>query len=236
MSFIIIADGTMVFTGRKFSSKEKAKVFATRERAVSAAIVLARKFPVLYKHLLAVKPYRAAPKKSIRKNPSKSALSLWSRRFSVARGWEWKIERGITPENANEWLRAFRKDEPGIEFKVSRSRPKEKARKNPARRKDWQPRWVREAEATKADALLESFSGSRASKEIRATVRPITTGLVVGKLSGVMYAADRGDGVHEYCHRFKTSSRPLLIADHDGTQLGIVGGRYQFTDRGIVDR
>lgn len=98
-------------------------------------------------------------------------------------------------------------------------------RKNPSRRDA----------VEKADALLESFSGSRASKELRARQRPIRTGLVVGKLAGVMYEADRGDGKHNYFHRFKGSSRPLLISDHDGSQLGIVGGRYSFTDRGIVD-
>lgn len=100
-----------------------------------------------------------------------------------------------------------------------------KTRKNPSSRD----------EIFRADALLESFTGEKARKELRVSQRPIKTGLVVGPMTGVMYAADRGDGVHEYCHRFKKSSRPLLIADHDGSQLGIVGGRFRFTDRGIVD-
>ncbi len=115
--------------------------------------------------------------------------------------------------------------------KKSRKKSRKKPRKAPRARKNPSSNAIE-----RADALLESFSGSRASKEIRQQVRPIRVGLAVGKMTGVMYAADRGDGMHEYCHRFKPGSRPLLIADHDGTQLGIVGGRYQFTDRGIVDK
>ncbi len=88
---------------------------------------------------------------------------------------------------------------------------------------------------TQADDLLYSFSGARATKEIRVSAKPIRVGLAVGQLSGVMYEADRGDGPHQYFHKFKKSSRPLLIADNDGSQLGIVGGRFRFTDRGIVD-
>ncbi len=99
-------------------------------------------------------------------------------------------------------------------------------KKNPSRREH--------VEA--ADALLESFSGSRASKEIRASVRPIKTGLVIGHLQGVHYRATRDGESADYYHKFKSSSRPLLIASHDGSQLGIVGGRYEFTDHGIEDR
>lgn len=50
-----------------------------------------------------------------------------------------------------------------------------------------------------------------------------------------MYRADRGDGEHNYFHRFAKKSRPLLISKHDGSQIGIVGGQYRFTERGIVD-
>jgi hypothetical protein len=99
-------------------------------------------------------------------------------------------------------------------------------RKNPSRRDALE----------RADRLLESFSGSRANKELRVSQRPIRTGLVVGPMLGVMYEADRGDGKANYFHRFKKSARPLLIADNDGSQLGIVGGRFRFTDRGIEDK
>jgi hypothetical protein len=61
-------------------------------------------------------------------------------------------------------------------------------------------------------------------------------GLVIGQLAGVLYDTKR-DGVPEkYIHRFKRKSRPLLTVSADGTQLGIVGGQYQFTEAGIEDR
>ena len=89
--------------------------------------------------------------------------------------------------------------------------------------------------ADEAASRFKEFTGHDASKELVARVRPIRVGLAVGKLSGVMYEATRDGETSQYFHRFKRSSRPLLIADHDGSQIGIVGGRYRFTDRGIVD-
>jgi hypothetical protein len=51
-----------------------------------------------------------------------------------------------------------------------------------------------------------------------------------------MYSTVR-DGRHEnYVHRFGAKSRPLLAASSDGTQLYLLGGAYNFTERGIVDK
>jgi hypothetical protein len=110
-------------------------------------------------------------------------------------------------------------------LKISALPAKARVRKNPSRR-----------DATeRADDLLASFTGERATKELKVSARPIKTGLVVGKLSGVMYEATRDGVTDQYFHKFKKSARPLLISDHDGSQLGIVGGRFRFTERGIVD-
>lgn len=54
----------------------------------------------------------------------------------------------------------------------------------------------------------------------------------LGKLIGVIYAADHGE---HYLHQFRGASRPTLVAEHDGTRLHIVGGKYRMTTRGIVD-
>ena len=44
------------------------------------------------------------------------------------------------------------------------------------------------------------------------------------------------DGVTEYYrHDFKKNSRPILISDHDGNSIALVGGRYRFTECGITD-
>ena len=60
--------------------------------------------------------------------------------------------------------------------------------------------------------------------------------LLVGHLDGVMYTTVRDGKKEKYIHRFKLKSRPLLITSHDGTQLIILGGEYDFTELGIVDR
>lgn len=90
-------------------------------------------------------------------------------------------------------------------------------------------------ELDEADDLLNAFAGRSGREVLSVKQRPIKTGLVVGKVLGVMYETVR-DGKHEkYCHEFNRKSRPLLVASHDGSQIGIVGGQYRFTERGIED-
>lgn len=175
--------------------------------------------------------------KGVRRNPEWKASKLTLGQFKRAFAGDWRVVLKYSPELATDPVAkaahyrsyvAQLLNSKRITASTAKRALKGEAsavRSNPSRRDAIE----------KADALLESFSGSRANKELRAKVRPIHTGLVVGKLAGVMYEADRGDGKHNYFHRFKGSSRPLLISDHDGNQLGIVGGRYRFTDRGIVD-
>ena len=52
--------------------------------------------------------------------------SLWSYRFSVARGWSWVRERGCRAGDASQWLEVFQQDEPGVTFAVSEKEPKQK--------------------------------------------------------------------------------------------------------------
>jgi hypothetical protein len=91
------------------------------------------------------------------------------------------------------------------------------------------------AELDKADDLLNSFAG-RSAREVLAVKEPaIKRGLVVGKLLGVMYETTRDGKQEKYCHEFRKQSQPLLVSNFDGSRIGIVGGRYEFTERGIVD-
>lgn len=89
-----------------------------------------------------------------------------------------------------------------------------------------------------AARAFENFSGRRATKETTFKAPPFNTGFALGELVGVIYRANRvGDRSNTvYHHEFKKSSRPLLIAKHDGTQLGIVGGHFLVTEKGIEDR
>ena len=61
-------------------------------------------------------------------------------------------------------------------------------------------------------------------------------GYVLGEIPELHYIAERDGEVFQFHHKFKEASRPLLVVSFDGKQLMIAGGRYNVTDRGIVDR
>lgn len=71
---------------------------------------------------------------------------------------------------------------------------------------------------------------------MKVTEPDVKTGLVIGKLDGVLYTARRDGKDEKYIHRFKRKARPLLAASHDGQSLRILGGEFDFTEAGIVDR
>lgn len=60
--------------------------------------------------------------------------------------------------------------------------------------------------------------------------------MVIGYVDEVLYTTTHGRKVVSYRHPFQDGSRPLMCASSDGRQLLLLGGRYKFTDRGIVDR
>lgn len=90
-----------------------------------------------------------------------------------------------------------------------------------------------------ADAvkLYESFTGHKAKT---VTIHDVPAfpqeGLAIGLVSGIIYTTSRDGRTEHYIHRFSKKSRPLLAASHDGKQLILLGGAYDFTAEGIVDR
>jgi hypothetical protein len=58
----------------------------------------------------------------------------------------------------------------------------------------------------------------------------------VGELDGVLYTTVRDGVTEKYIHKFRKKSRPLLATSHDGKSLHILGGEYEFTERGIEDK
>jgi hypothetical protein len=92
-------------------------------------------------------------------------------------------------------------------------------------------------EIDKAADLYERFSGHKPESvgKIRLT-NPPKVGIVIGELDGVLYSTVRDNQAEKYIHKFSKRSRPLLVVSPDGKQLFIVGGDYDFTERGIVDR
>lgn len=89
----------------------------------------------------------------------------------------------------------------------------------------------------KAAQLYEDFSGHEAEEigSVKLSENP-KVAVAVGEIEAIMYNTVR-DGVKErYIHKFKASARPLFCVSFDGKQLLLVGGEYDFTERGIVDR
>lgn len=107
---------------------------------------------------------------------------------------------------------------------------KKRIRRNPATR-------YNNARLADAADLYQRFTGHD-PKTVLTVPKPVipNEGLVIGKVLGIMYETVR-DGVREkYKHEFAARSRPLFVVSHDGKQLIMLGGAYDFTERGIVDR
>lgn len=84
--------------------------------------------------------------------------------------------------------------------------------------------------------LYQQFTGMNPESISRVDVRLPQSALVIGNLVAVMYETVRDGKVERYKHTFRARSRPLLAASSDGKSLLILGGGFQFTDRGIVDK
>lgn len=83
--------------------------------------------------------------------------------------------------------------------------------------------------------MFESFTGHDAKKIVKTNHKFDDTYLQVGHCDGILYSTVR-DGVPEkYIHKFKKSARPIFGVSHDGAQLALIGGNFQFTDAGITD-
>lgn len=94
---------------------------------------------------------------------------------------------------------------------------------------------LRAVNLERAAELYRRFTGERPDRVMRITLEPVTVGLVIGECDGILYTTVRDGEEERYIHEFKARSKPLLCASHDGSQLVIIGGRYRFTERGIVD-
>ncbi len=86
-----------------------------------------------------------------------------------------------------------------------------------------------------ASTLFENFTGHNADYIDYVNVPPINVGLTVGTCDGILYTTKRDGKTEQYIHRFRKSSRPLLVVNHDGAQVALIGGNFKFTNRGFVD-
>ena len=88
-----------------------------------------------------------------------------------------------------------------------------------------------------AARLYERFSGHEAESLGRIKVKPLPkVGVAIGDVDGILYTTVRDGVTEKYIHKFKPGDKPLFVVSPDGTCIFFVGGHYDFTERGIVDR
>ena len=96
--------------------------------------------------------------------------------------------------------------------------------------------YSKNAAVQKAALLYENFTGHEATEgasvKVPATPR---VAVCIGDVDGILYTTVRDGVVEKYIHKFRAGDKPLFCVSPDGKQLLMVGGRYTFTERGIVD-
>lgn len=91
-------------------------------------------------------------------------------------------------------------------------------------------------QVNEAAHLYVQFRGENPELIDKVTLDVAPVMLLIGECDGVLYTTRRDGHIEKYIHQFRKSSRPLLASSHDGTQLYLLGGSYNFTDQGIIDR
>jgi hypothetical protein len=95
----------------------------------------------------------------------------------------------------------------------------------------------RTVQLREAATLYEDFSGHNAEVVAELDKPAIPDVLIaVGDCDGILYTTVRDHKTERYIHEFKAKSRPLFAVSFDGKQIHLLGGAYDFTERGIVDK
>lgn len=63
-------------------------------------------------------------------------MNIYSKRYSVAKGNHWVIEREVKEEDAQAWLNIFREDEPSIIFIACNKKEAKRLKYDGAKQKD----------------------------------------------------------------------------------------------------
>lgn len=96
---------------------------------------------------------------------------------------------------------------------------------------------TRNANVRKAEKLFRDFTGHEPESVGSITIPDAPkVGIVIGDIEGIIYNTVRDGEFERYIHQFKESARPLFVVTPDGKQLLMVGGNFDFTERGIVDK
>ena len=91
--------------------------------------------------------------------------------------------------------------------------------------------------AEQAKLLYTAFTGHDAD-EYAMVDKPVIPDVmsVIGDIDELCYTTIRDGNVERYRHKFKKSARPLFCVSPDGSSIHLIGGSYEFGERGIVDK
>lgn len=88
-----------------------------------------------------------------------------------------------------------------------------------------------------AKRRFRRFTGHEAEVLGELDVPPMPkVAAVIGEITALCYVTTRDGKVEHYKHEFSQSAAPLFCVGPDGKQILIVGNRFKFTERGIVDK
>lgn len=93
-----------------------------------------------------------------------------------------------------------------------------------------------QSEIDRAASLYERFSGHDAEIIGKVKMRALPkAGVAIGHCTAICYVTVRDGEIEDYIHEFADRDAPLFVVSPDGKQILLVGGRFTFTERGIVD-
>ena len=99
------------------------------------------------------------------------------------------------------------------------------------------PRTETQRQINAASNLYRVFREAEPKHVNRVRLSPNPRVLMeIGKLDGVLYTTTHQGKKVSYIHKFTNRARPTLAASFDGKRLFVLGGAYNFTADGIVDR
>ena len=89
----------------------------------------------------------------------------------------------------------------------------------------------------KAARLYEDFTGHDASAS-QTIQKPIIPDVLayIGQVTAIAYVTVRDGKIEDYIHEFSDTAGPHMCISPDGKGIWLIGGHYEFTERGIVDK
>lgn len=93
------------------------------------------------------------------------------------------------------------------------------------------------SDTQRAGTRYKRFTGHDPEEVSRVELPPLPkAAAVIGDVTAICYRTVRDGREEDYIHEFSAHAQPLLCVTPDGKQILLIGGRYTFTERGIVDK